>query len=127
MATNFVQDSGIQELANATGSTVSSGGVLVNRAVCGVAINDIANGASGPCYTEGIFTLAALSTDYWEPGTPLFWDQTNKRLTDTEGTKVLIGFADGGKALDAETANVKLHPSTEGAGTANPETTTTTA
>jgi len=108
MADNFIQRGDLLTTANGTGVDVAAGGVLVVGATCRVALNDIADGASGPAYAEGVFNLAATSADDWADGAALYWDAATSKLTDTAGANVLIGYAVALKAALAVTANVKL-------------------
>jgi len=122
MATNWVYAGKRINTTNGSGSDVSSGGVIVEGDQVRVAIVDIANGASGACATEGVFTLAATSADVWSDGDVLWWDSTNAKLTDSAVSDVLAGIAIGDKASLATTANVKLS-----AGAAVPQKTSSVA
>ena len=110
MATNYVQPGVILTTANATGSTVASGGVLVVGGTIRVAINDIANGASGPAATEGVHSIPATHAEAWIDGLPLYWDQATSHLTATSTNNILAGVAAGAKVAGAEVASIKLHP-----------------
>lgn len=120
MATNFVQDGKLLTTENDTGADLDSGGVLVVGGMIRVALNDIDDGDSGPAYAEGVFTLAANSSEAWLDGLPLYWDADNDELTATAGSHVMAGFAVGDKAASTATANVKLYPG----GSSTAETTT---
>ena len=62
----------------------------------GIAIHDIATGATGALHVGGGsaedgVTLAMLSTDTGNEGAKVYWDVGNSRLTTTVGTNVLAG------------------------------------
>ena len=120
MATNYVQPGNLLTTENDTGADLDSGDVIVVGGMIRVALNDIADGASGPAYAEGVFTLAANSAEAWLDGLPLCWDADNGHLTAVAGSHVMAGFAVGDKAASATTANVKLYPG----GSSTAETTT---
>ena len=108
MANNFIQRGDVLTTSNGTGSDVDAGGVLIAGARARIAINDIANGASGPCFAEGVFNLPATSADDWADGANLYWAAGTGKLTDTVGANVFVGNAVALKAALATTANVKL-------------------
>jgi len=108
MATNKTQTGRVIQTTNVSGSDVASGGGLVCGDQLRVALVAIANGASGACDTEGVYTLAATSADDWVDGDRLYWDEANGKLTDSAVSDVVAGTAVGLKAALATTANVKL-------------------
>ena len=57
MATNYHQDGTTVHYTNATGSDIASGAPVVIGSQLGVAIVDIADGASGAVRMEGVFAL----------------------------------------------------------------------
>jgi predicted RecA/RadA family phage recombinase len=86
MATNKVQDNGVKEWTNA-GSAVSSGGVVVAGNMIGIALVDIANGASGSVdFTPGrVFSgVPKVTAAVFVVGEKLIWDTsagTRRELT----------------------------------------------
>ena len=54
---NQVNSGEVVMYTNATGSDISSGAIVVMGKVCGIAINDIANGTSGAVAIKGCFRL----------------------------------------------------------------------
>ncbi len=103
---NFVQAG--DTLAVIAPYAVNSGdGVLVGS-LFGVAGNAAASGADVEIKNEGVFDLAALSTDSASQGTKMYWDNTNRRLTVTAGSNTLIGALTVAKAAGAATARVYL-------------------
>lgn len=91
------------------GGAISSGQVLliVNRV--GVALNPIANGATGAVAVKGVFTIAKLSTDVVAQGDLLYWDAGNSRLTTTAGTHKLAGYAFAAAGNGATTVEISLN------------------
>ena len=120
MATNYVQPGDLLTTENDTGADLDNGDVIVVGGMVRVALNDIDDGDSGPAYTEGVFTLAANTSEAWLDGLPLYWDADNEELTAVAGSHVMAGFAVGDKATSTATANVKLFPG----GSSTAETTT---
>jgi predicted RecA/RadA family phage recombinase len=58
--------------------------------------------------TTGVFDLVALSTDTPSVGTKAYWDDTNKRLTTTVGSNVLVGAFVAAKANGVAVGRVYL-------------------
>lgn len=75
------------------GANVVSGQVLVIGTRIGVALGDIANGATGSAQVAGVFELNKLSTDVVAQGALLYWDTVNTRLTTTAAGNTLAGHA----------------------------------
>lgn len=53
--------------------------------------------------------LAALSTDTWAAGDPLYWDAGNNRLTDTATDNIPCGIAAAAKGSGAALAELLLN------------------
>jgi predicted RecA/RadA family phage recombinase len=102
---------------NTTGVTVKSGGVVVlvsgASGFIGIALNDIAAGATGSLcvggYPEGSYQLAKKSGDVFTPGQIVYWDVTNKRLTVTATLNTKAGRVDGAYASAAVLAFVLVN------------------
>lgn len=109
MAKNYVQEGDVIDYANASGSTITSGTVVLIGARIGVALADIANGSTGSVQVEDVFTVAKLSTDNMTAGALLYWDNTNKRLTTTASGNTLAGFAVAAAGSGATTVNIKIN------------------
>lgn len=60
---------------------------------------------------SGVFEMTALSTDTWSEGDILYWDDTNKRLTDTASTHKSAGIAAADKGSGAVLALCDLNAS----------------
>lgn len=87
---------------------VTAGDGFLVGSLFAVAATTAANGAAVEGLTEGVFDLAALSTDTATVGTKLYWDNTNKRLTTTLTSNTLVGVAAAAKANGDTTARVYL-------------------
>ena len=109
MAKNYVQEGDVIDYANASGSTITSGTPVLIGARLGVALADIANGATGSVQVEGVFTIAKLGTDNVAAGALLYWDNTNKRLTTTASGNTLSGFAVAAAGSGVTTVNIKIN------------------
>src|SRR3546814_6556142 len=72
---------------------VASGGGALVGSLFGVAIVTLASGASGNFETCGVFDLTCLGTDTIDQGQKVYWDNTNKRCTETATSNSLIGVA----------------------------------
>ena len=108
MADNFIQPGDVLTTANDTGATISSGDPCIVFGGIRIAINDIADGASGPAYDAGVIKLTAKASDTWSDGDRVYWDNTEEELTATADDNFFAGYASGDKAAAATTANVKL-------------------
>lgn len=109
MAQNYVQEGDVLNYTNASGSTITSGAAVLIGTWLGVALADIANGATGSVAIEGVFTVAKLGTDVVSQGAALYWDNTNKRLTTTVGSNTLVGYAFAAAGNGAATVQIKLN------------------
>jgi len=109
MAKNYVQEGDVIDYVNASGSTITSGTAVLIGARLGVALADIANGATGSVQVEGVFTVPKLGTDVVAAGALLYWDNTNKRLTTTASSNTLSGFAVAAAGSGVTTVNIKIN------------------
>lgn len=103
---NFIEDGDIfNSVTNGTGATVLAGGGILIGAMIGIALSDIANGASGPCRVRGVFSHAkntGASTGGAQ-GTSAYWDNSAKKFTAVASGNTLVGkFAE--TCLDADTS-----------------------
>jgi len=118
MATNFVQEGGTISWTNGTGDAVVSGQVVAIGNILGVAAVDIANGAVGTVYVEGVFTCPKASgatTHDFAQGAAVYWDASagkfEKTGTGTLATGDLSGSAVAWEAAasTATTAKIKIN------------------
>ena len=107
MATNFVQEGGVLNWTNGTGSDVSSGDVVVlgetGDATIGVALVNIANGASGAVALEGVFTVPKVSAAVFKQGESLVYDVSASAFDDNQATPA-TGDVSGGVVAAADGA-----------------------
>ena len=109
MAKNYVQEGDVIDYVNASGSTITSGTAVLIGVRLGVALADIANGATGSVQVEGVFTVPKLGTDVVAAGALLYWDNTNKRLTTTASGNTLSGFAVAAAGSGVTAVNIKIN------------------
>lgn len=107
MTTKFVQPGEVIDYT--AGANIASGQVVLMGARIGVALKAIANGETGPVRITGVFKIAKLSTDNMAQGTPLYWDNTNSRLTTTASGNTLAGFATADAAAATTSVNIKIN------------------
>lgn len=82
----FVEEGATLNYANASGSTITAGSVVVVGNQIGVAVNDIANGASGPLAMEGVFKLPKVSGAVIAQGEDVAWDASAGAFDDNAMT-----------------------------------------
>ncbi|MDJ0513073.1 MAG: DUF2190 family protein [Methyloceanibacter sp.] len=111
MATNYVGPGAVLDYTNA-GSAISSGDVVVMGSTVGIALVDIATGATGAVATEGIFTVAKVAGTAWAVGDKLDWDASEsafgKGITAAAGDVVGAGIAGAVAGSAATTGQIKL-------------------
>lgn len=103
MATNYKQPGAVIQHANASGSTITSGSVVVVGKILGVALSDIANGATGPVQIEGVFVVPKVSTAVITAGANLLWDVSAKAF-DIGTAVAAAGDVSGPPAVAFEAA-----------------------
>jgi predicted RecA/RadA family phage recombinase len=91
------------------GSAILSGAVVVIGTKVGVALADIASGATGSVQMAGVFEVNKLSTDVVAQGALLYWDTGNSRMTTTVGSNTLAGYAHVAAAAAVTTVQVVLN------------------
>ncbi|MEM7308923.1 MAG: DUF2190 family protein [Planctomycetota bacterium] len=74
----------------------------------GVAAEAAAAGADVQLVRKGQHTLAAVSADEWTAGARLFWDDAQRKVTDTATGNRAVGVAAADKAAAAASASVML-------------------
>lgn len=107
MATNYIAQGDVIDWV-ATGAKSAGAGCLVGVRV-GVAIADIASGATGAVAMEGVFQLPKLSADVVAQGALVYWDNTNSRLTITSAGNTLAGYAVEAAGPGVTTCKVKIN------------------
>jgi predicted RecA/RadA family phage recombinase len=88
---------------------VSSGDVVVAGSRVGVALTDIASGASGSAQTTGVFSVPKASADDIAQGVEVYWDATAGDATLTSSANTLMGYAFVAAGAGVITLDVKLN------------------
>lgn len=107
MATNYQQEGEVLTLAPS--ADVAAGvGYLFGAGLFGVAVEDVASGASGAFVTEGVWKLPKTSALAISVGDRVFWNPTNKEVNKTTAAQQCIGVAVSAAANPSATVDVKL-------------------
>jgi predicted RecA/RadA family phage recombinase len=79
--------------ATAPYDVASGAGALIAAAVFGVATAAILNAATGEFQMDGVvyLTRETGASSAWTEGAPVYWDNTNKRVTKTASGNTKIG------------------------------------
>jgi predicted RecA/RadA family phage recombinase len=90
---------------------VTAGQGMLRGATFGVAVNDVANGATGEFDVTGVFTLPKVGAQAQAEGVLVYWDNTNFNVTTTVGSNTKIGVVatTGGELAAATTVAVRLN------------------
>lgn len=107
MAKNYIQDGEV--LSYTALAAVASGAVVLIGKKIGVALGDIAAGATGPVQVTDVWQLPKLSTDNVGQGDLLYWDAANSRLTTTAAGNTYAGFAAFAAGNTSATVNIKIN------------------
>lgn len=103
MATNYVQPGEVIDWTNGTGSAVSAGAVVAVGQMLGIALVDIANGATGSVRIRGVFTVPKVSAAVIAAGESLVWDVSAGAFDDNLATPA-SGDISGPPAVAVEAA-----------------------
>lgn len=87
---------------------VAVGDVVPLTNVCGVAMTDIATGATGVLALEGIWTVPGVSGTVFAVGDVLYWDASAKNATKTATDNTPLGIAMTAKLSAGTTCKVRL-------------------
>jgi predicted RecA/RadA family phage recombinase/lysophospholipase L1-like esterase len=105
---NYVMDGEVVTMAApydlANGEAVQVGSVF------GVSAKAAKLGEAVDLATVGVFDLVAESTQSYLPGTELFWDVANKRITSVSGVGSCVGVCMAPKAAGVAVVRVRLAP-----------------
>jgi predicted RecA/RadA family phage recombinase len=91
MATNYIQE-GKALNYTPSGSSLSSGDLVVIGTIAGIAKTDIADGDTGAVHISGVFSLPK-ATGAVTQGAKLYWDASESEVTTTATDNTLIGIA----------------------------------
>jgi len=87
MATNQVCDGNVIQWTNGSGSDVAAGGVAIVKHCVGVALVDIANGATGAVALDGVFSgIPKVTAAVFVQGEKLIWDTSAGKFDDSSAT-----------------------------------------
>lgn len=104
---NLVQDGKILTLVTPTGGVVSGQAVLIGN-LFAVSTGTYAEAEEGEYQVSGVFTLPKLSTDTIDQGQLVYWDNSNKRITETPNSNYKVGVSTVVAGNGTTTVNVKL-------------------
>lgn len=111
MAQNYIQEGDVISWTNG-GSAVTSGSAVTIGGLVGVALGDIANGATGQVMLEGVFELTKVtgSGKSFAVGAPVYHDATAGKMdvTDNSAANKLAGYAIEAAGTSATTVKVRL-------------------
>lgn len=99
MATNYVQAGDVIQYT--AGADISSGDVVKMGNTLGVALQDIANGATGSVAIRGVFTVPKVTAAVIAQGDSLTWDVSVSKFDDNAATPA-TGDVTGAAALAFE-------------------------
>lgn len=107
MATTYLAEGDVLTVT-APYAVASGVGCLVGS-IFGVTLAAASSGAAVQIMTEGIWTLAKLSTDVNAVGELAYWDDTNKRVTESSSGNKLIGVFVATAGNGVTTCTVRLN------------------
>lgn len=114
MPNNFVNDGNVVDYTNA-GSALSSGDPVVIGQQIGVALVDIANGATGSVAMKGVFNLPKVDAAVIAQGESVIWDSSAGEFDDNAATPAAGDVSgccvamEGKGATTGETIAIKLN------------------
>ena len=85
MSTNYVYSGDVVDYTN-SGSAISAGAVVVIGQQIGVALVDIANGATGSVALDGVFTVPKVSGAVIGQGQSVIYDVSVSAFDDNQAT-----------------------------------------
>lgn len=108
---NYKQPGEIIDWVNGTGAAVASGALVKIGTKVGVAVGDIAIGATGSVRVWGVAEVPRLTTDATTQGEALYLDNTNHRVTEdaASGANIYAGYAFTAAAATVPTVLLKLN------------------
>lgn len=103
MAKNYIQPGEVIDWTNATGGAKTAGSVIAIGQMLGVALVDIANGATGSVQIKGVFEVPKVSGAVIAAGESLVWDVSAGAFDDNLATPA-AGDISGPPAVAVEAA-----------------------
>lgn len=101
MATNYIQAGDVIQYT--AGADITSGSVVRIGNILGVALSDIANGATGSVQIRGVFNVPKVSGAVIAQGESLTWDASAGAFDDNAAIPA-TGDVTGAAAVAAEAA-----------------------
>jgi len=109
MADNLVQAGKNIDYTNGTGSAIAAGDLVIIGQRVGVALVDIAAGATGAVAMEGVYEVDKEALLAVTQGDLLYCDATSGELDKTALDQTLAGYAFASEATSTTTVKVKLN------------------
>ena len=106
--TQYLQKGERIDYVNSSENTIKYLDVVAGTDKVFIAAEEIAPGATGAVYSEGVFELKAKSGEAFTFGQALYYDSTNKELTSTSTSNKYFGYAVEAKASAGVLAVAKL-------------------
>ena len=115
MANNFKHSGSNIAYVNGTGVAIASGApVVIGNQQIGIALVDIAIGATGQAAKDGVFELAKNTSDAVTQGQKLWWDATAKEVINAPAlNSYFVGYADQAELAATATVLVDLEEFSE--------------
>lgn len=115
MARNFKHKGDVTDYTNGTGVLIACGAVVILGLMqLGIALVEIAIGATGAVMKEGVFELPKNTSDAVTQGQKLWWDNTAKEVINAPAINAyFIGYADKAALAAAATVWVILEEFSE--------------
>jgi predicted RecA/RadA family phage recombinase len=102
----FIQSGNVIDYTAA--ANIAYGAVVPLVTCVGVALEDIASGATGSVTITGVFEAAAVNTAAFAVGDKLYWDDAANKLTKTDTSNTPAGICVAIKESAGTTARVKI-------------------
>jgi predicted RecA/RadA family phage recombinase len=107
MAKNYIQEGDV--LDHIAAAAIGSGDVVLMGKRIGVAVADIASGATGSVAVEGVFNLPKVVTQAPAQGALLYWDAAASNITTTATGNTLAGYAAAPGVNGSLTVNININ------------------
>lgn len=116
MTTKYVQKGDV--IDHVAASAILSNAIVAMNDMVGMAVDDIASGATGPVIVEGVFTVDKITGTAWAQGELVDWDASagefGKGITTASGDVTGCAVCTKAAASGDATGEVRFAP---GAGT----------
>jgi predicted RecA/RadA family phage recombinase len=108
MLTTYKHRGEALDFANSGDAVIEAGEVRVIGSRIGVIGGDIAPGTVGAIEVEGVFEFPLSASAAIAQGDTVYWDATNKKITDTSSGNTAAGYAAAAAAATDEVIDVKI-------------------